>query len=66
MVKLISYLVLLFFSSPAYAYIDPGLGSLIFQSLVAGFAVVFGFASLYWQKIKHFFSMFRKNLKQKK
>ena len=25
---------------PAYAYIDPGLGSLLFQSLVAGFLAV--------------------------
>ena len=66
MVRLIIYLTILFFSSPAYAYIDPGLGSLILQSLIGFFAVAFGIVSLFWQKIKFFFAKFRKNQKLKK
>ena len=66
MARLIVYLTAFFLSSPAYAYIDPGLGSLILQSLVGFFAVTFGIASLFWQKIKFFFAKFRKNKKLKK
>ena len=66
MVRLIVYLILFFFSSPVYAYIDPGLGSLFLQSLIGGFAVFFGFISLFWQKIKSFFLKLRGNPKRKK
>ena len=65
MIRSIVYLALFFFSSPAYAYIDPGLGSLIFQSLIGGFAVAFGFATLFWKKIKLFFAQLLKNFKKK-
>jgi hypothetical protein len=46
-------------SYPSYAYLDPGTGSIILQSLLAGIAVALGAARIYWQHIKAFFS-FRK------
>ncbi|OGT56056.1 MAG: hypothetical protein A3F43_02015 [Gammaproteobacteria bacterium RIFCSPHIGHO2_12_FULL_42_10] len=41
-------------SSPAFAYIDPGMGSMWIQSmlaLTAGFGVAF---KMYWQRVKLF------------
>jgi hypothetical protein len=43
------------FARPAYAYLDPGTGSILLQLLlggVAGGVVVF---KLYWQRIKQLF-----------
>ena len=48
-VALISY------TSPAYAYLDPGMGSMLLQGLIAGLAAIMGFLSIYWQKVKSFF-----------
>ena len=48
-VSLISY------TSPAYAYLDPGTGSMLLQGLIAGLAVIMSFLSIYWQKVKSFF-----------
>ena len=41
---------------PAYAYLDPGTGTLILQSIIGGLAAAGAFASLYFQKLKMFFS----------
>ncbi|MEE9452447.1 MAG: hypothetical protein V3V61_06820 [Gammaproteobacteria bacterium] len=43
-------------SSPAYAYIDPGSGSIILASVVAGFAMLRVAGKLYWRKLCTFFS----------
>jgi hypothetical protein len=43
-------------TQPAYAYLDPGTGSLILQGLIASLAAAAGVISLYWQKIKDVFS----------
>lgn len=43
-------LFLSFFSSTAYAYIDPGSGSIILASIVAGFVTIRTAIKLYWQK----------------
>lgn len=40
---------------PSYAYLDPGTGSIILQSLLATIAVAFGVLRLYWQRFKAFF-----------
>ncbi len=37
---------------PAYAYLDPGTGSLIVQILIAAFATVAIFFKTIWQSIK--------------
>ena len=41
-----------FFVREAYAYLDPGTGSLIFQAVVAGFVGTTYLARRYWRQIK--------------
>jgi hypothetical protein len=55
--KLLLFIFLLIsYGSPAYAYLDPGTGSLLIQGLIGGIAAAMSFISIYWQKIKAFFS----------
>ncbi len=56
--KLVAGLV--FFSTigittPAYAYLDPGTGSMLVQMLLGGVAGVLVVGKLYWTRIKEFF-----------
>ena len=51
---------LLAFSASAHAYLDPGTGSILVQSLLAGRAGAAAVISLYWQRVKRFFVSFRK------
>jgi hypothetical protein len=53
---LILILGLISYTSPVYAYLDPGTGSLLLQGLIGGMAVAMSFLSIYWQKVKAFFS----------
>lgn len=46
---------LLGFSASAHAYLDPGTGSILVQSLLAGIAGAAAVISLYWQRVKRFF-----------
>jgi len=46
---------LISYTSPAYAYLDPGTGSMLLQGLIAGLAAIISFLSIYWQKVKSFF-----------
>jgi hypothetical protein len=48
------------FSASAHAYLDPGTGSILVQSLLAGIAGAVAVVSLYWQRVKRFFVNFRK------
>jgi hypothetical protein len=41
---------------PAYAYLDPGTGSVILQVILGVFAGVLVAGKIYWAKIKQFFS----------
>ena len=43
-------------AAPSYAYIDPGTGSVILQSILASIAVSMGVLRLYWYRLKAFFS----------
>lgn len=43
-------------SQDAFAYLDPGTGSYIFQVLMAVFIGGLFTVKMYWQKIKNFFS----------
>ncbi len=43
-------------ASPSHAYLDPGTGSIILQSLLAGVAVAIGLLRLYWYRFKAFLS----------
>jgi hypothetical protein len=46
-------LILLFFPKTAFAYLDPGSGSFIFQILLAGLLGILFAIKLYWSKIKN-------------
>ena len=43
-------------AAPSYAYLDPGTGSIILQSVLASIAVAMGVLRLYWYRLKAFFS----------
>ena len=44
------------FSTDAYAYIDPGSGSIILQAIIAAIAGAGTAITIYWKKVKLFFS----------
>lgn len=46
-------------AEPSYAYLDPGTGSIILQSLLAGIAVTIGVLRLYWHRCKAFLAGLR-------
>jgi hypothetical protein len=46
------FCVIVIFTKPAHAYIDPGSGSMILQLLLGAAAIVIG---LVWHKLKIFF-----------
>ena len=43
------------YTQPAFAYIDPGTGSMLLQGLLAGVAGLVVVLKLYWFRIKNFF-----------
>ena len=60
--KKILYFLILFFINPnvAYAYLDPGTGSIILQALVSIIAAIAAFFSLAKYKVREFFKSFFK------
>ena len=48
--------IFLLLSTNAYAYLDPGTGSMILQSLIAIFVIAGSIVGIFWQKIKSMFS----------
>ena len=44
------------YAQPAFAYLDPGTGSILLQGIIAGVAGVVVVLKLYWYRIKNFFS----------
>lgn len=53
---LASALALAATATPAFAYLDPGTGSMLLQGLIGGIAAVGAVLSVYKQKIKDAFS----------
>jgi uncharacterized YccA/Bax inhibitor family protein len=51
------FLGTLSFSMPAYAYLDPGTGSIILQLLLGGTAGLLMVGKLYWHKLKSIFGI---------
>ena len=45
------------FTSPAYAYLDPGTGSIILQGIVGALAIGAAYVSIFWSRVKNFFSV---------
>ena len=39
------------FAAPAYAYLDPGTGSLLIQGIIASIAAAAAAARIYWHRI---------------
>ena len=54
-----------FFINNAFAYLDPGTGSIILQALLGIIAAIGASITLYYQKIKNFFSKFKKKKNKK-
>jgi hypothetical protein len=53
------------FAQPAYAYLDPGTGSYIFQLLIAGVVGLAFVIKIFWGRIKGFFTgLFSRNTEQ--
>ena len=48
--------VLLVSTDQAFAYLDPGVGSMLLQGLIAGIAAISVAGGYYWSKIKSLFS----------
>ena len=44
------------FNNEAFAYLDPGTGSMLLQLLLGGVAGVLVIGKLYWQRVKDVFS----------
>lgn len=45
----------IFTMSPAYAYLDPGTGSLLIQAIIGAIAAVGITVKIYWHKLRVFF-----------
>jgi len=45
--------------TPAYAYLDPGTGTIYLQVLIAAIGAAFGFICYYLNKIRHLFKSLR-------
>ena len=65
--KYLLYLVITvssLFSTTAYAYLDPGTGSIILQAILGFIAASVAALSFYWNKVKLFFAkLFKKDKK---
>ena len=62
MKKIVLFLFfVIYIPSNAYAYIDPGTGSMLLTALVGALAATGTAISVYWSKVKSFFSKKKKN-----
>jgi hypothetical protein len=59
--KTLLAVVLISFSSTAAAYLDPGIGSMILQGLIAGVAVAGFTIKTYWYKLRSLFGKTQPN-----
>jgi hypothetical protein len=53
-VALLGSVVILFLTGPAWAYLDPGTGSMMLQLLLGGVAGAMVVGKLYWQRLREF------------
>lgn len=54
----------IFIINNAYAYLDPGTGSIILQAILGAIAAGFSYCMFYWNKVKNFFK--KNNSKKEK
>tara|TARA_B100000315_G_C14146956_1_gene393933 strand:- start:210 stop:416 length:207 start_codon:yes stop_codon:yes gene_type:complete len=66
--KLIALIIIIFFyTNNAYAYLDPGTGSIILQAILGFIAAAIATLSIYWNKFKMFIlKIFKKEKKIEK
>tara|TARA_B100000767_G_scaffold272735_1_gene301118 strand:- start:743 stop:949 length:207 start_codon:yes stop_codon:yes gene_type:complete len=57
-----SFIFILLLCNKAFAYLDPGTGSIILQSILGAIAAGASYCAIYWQKIKN---LFNKKIKKK-
>jgi len=50
------FVFIFFFSNKAFAYLDPGTGSIILQSILGAITAGVSYCAIYWQKVKNFFN----------
>lgn len=53
--SLLTFMFFVSIATPAYAYLDPGTGSLILQGLIAGLAMISFTFKMWWYKLTCFF-----------
>ena len=53
---LIAFSILTFSITPAFAYLDPGTGSMILQGIIGGIAAGIAVISLYYRRAKEYFN----------
>jgi hypothetical protein len=58
---ILSLILFFFYEVNAYAYLDPGTGSIILQALAGAVAATTTFLFYYGKKIKDFFKKFKKD-----
>lgn len=63
MKKIFLIIIIIIYPSTCFAYLDPGLGGVILQSIIGGLAAGIGVISIYWNKFKSIF--IKKNKKEK-
>jgi hypothetical protein len=51
-VAVLGLVLTLFFTGPAWAYLDPGTGSMMLQLLLGGVAGAMVVGKLYWQRLR--------------
>jgi hypothetical protein len=64
-ISILVTLLALVLAPPAYAYLDPGTGSYIFQLLIAAVVGLAFLIKVFWSRIKGFFTnLFTRNQEQ--
>lgn len=53
-ILIISIFLSLISSNDAFAYLDPGTGSIILQAILGAIAAGFSYCAFYWNKVKNF------------
>ena len=59
---ILSLIINLILANKAFAYLDPGTGSIILQAILGVIAATASYCAFYWNKVKSFF----KNIFKKK
>ena len=55
-VAILTGIGLVTFTHDAYAYLDPGTASIFLQGIIGGIAAAAAVGTVYWQRVKYFFS----------